>query len=65
MRPDSDTFIIKSLKLKGERDIVTGSVEVLGNYNVVSSSRDENGMKIVLDKKPSSDKPVCFKIAMA
>ena len=65
MRPDSDTFLIRSLKLKGERDIVTGSVEVLGDYNVVSSARDENGMKIVLDKKPSSDKPVCFKIAMA
>lgn len=65
MRPDSEIFLIKSLKIKGERDIVTGSVEVLGDYNVVSSSRDENGMKIVLDKKPSSDKPVCFKIAMA
>ena len=65
MRPDSDTFLIKSFMLKGERDIVTGSVEVLGDYNVISSERDSNGMKIVLDKKPSSDKPVCFKIAMA
>ena len=64
MRPDSDTFLIRSLKIKGERDIVTGSVEVLGDYSVIACGRSEDGMRIVLDKKPSSDKPVCFKIAM-
>ncbi len=65
MRPDSDTFIIRSLRLKGERDIVTGSVEALGGYGVTCAARNEEGMKIILDKKPSSDKPLCFKIAMA
>jgi alpha-L-fucosidase len=64
MRPDSEIFTIRSLRIKGERDIVSGTVEVLGDYDVISTSRDENGMNIVLDKKPSSDKPVCFKIGM-
>ena len=64
MRPDSEIFTISSLRIKGERDIVTGTVDVLGDYDVISTSRDENGMKIVLDKTPSSDKPVCFKIGM-
>ena len=64
MRPESDTFLIKSLKHKGERDIVTSSVEMLGDYNIVSSERDNMGLLIKLDSKPLSDKPVCFKIGM-
>ena len=65
MRPDSDTFLIRSLKLKGERDIVLGTVEVLGDYKILITERDEQGLKITLDKKPDSDKPVCFRIEMA
>ena len=65
MRPDSDTFLIRSLKLKGERDIVLGSVEALGDYKILNTGRDEQGLKITLDKKPDSDKPVCFKIELA
>ena len=64
MRPDSETFLIRSLRIKGERDVVTGSVEALGDYNVVSSERDNSGLRIRLDKKPLSDKPLCFKIGM-
>ena len=64
MRPDSEEFVIKSLRIKGERDIVTGSVEVLGDYNIIRSERDAEGMKITLDRRPDDDKPVCFKIGM-
>ena len=62
MRPDSEKFLIRSLKIKGERDFVTGPVEVLGDYRIVNSERNEQGLSIVLDRKPESDKPVCFKI---
>ncbi len=62
MRPDSDTFLIRSLKILGERDFVTGTVEVLGEYSVTDAVRSTEGLKIVLDKKPDSDKPVCFKV---
>ena len=64
MRPDSDRYLIKSLRIKGERDIVTGPVEVLGDLTVTDVKRDSEGFKISLDKIPSSDKPVCFKITM-
>ena len=60
-----NNFLITSLKIKGERDIVTSSVEVLGDLNVVSSERDEKGLHIKLDAKPESDKPVCFKIGLS
>ncbi len=62
MRPDSEKFLIRSLKIKGERDFVTGPVEVLGDYRIVNSERNEQGLSIVMDRKPESDKPVCFKI---
>lgn len=64
MRPDSKSFNITSLKIKGERDIVTGSVEVLGGLNIVNSERDSEGLKITLDKVPQSGNPICFKIGM-
>lgn len=62
MHPDSSGFCISSLKIKGEFDLVTGNVEVLGDINVVRSERDGDGLKIFTDKKPEEDKPVCFKI---
>ena len=64
MRPDSDRYLIKSLRIKGERDIVTGPVEVMGDLAVTDTQRNEQGLLITLDRRPSSDKPVCFKIAM-
>ena len=54
--------LIRSLKIMGERDFVTGSVEVLGDRKIVDAKRGEDGLKIVLDRKPDSDKPVCFKV---
>ena len=63
MKPDSEEFLIRSLKIKGERDFVTGDVAVLGDYKIVNSERNEKGMSIVLDRKPESDKPICFKIS--
>ena len=62
MRPDSDTFVIKSLKLKGERDIVLGSVEALGDIKIASTSRNEEGLKITFENMQQNDKPICFKI---
>ena len=65
MRPDSEIFAIDSLRIKGERDIVTGTVEVLGDHSVTGVKRDGKCLTITLDKKPESDKPVCFKIEMS
>ena len=65
MRPDSEEFLITSLKIKGERDVILSSAEALGDYDIVDSVRDEKGLHITLNRKPSSDKPVCFKIGMA
>ena len=62
MHPDSNEFCISSLKMKGESDLITGKVEVLGDINVVNSERDSNGLKIITDKTPETDKPLCFKI---
>ena len=64
MHPDSNEFRISSMKIKGEFDLVTGSVEALGGYSVVSTNRDSEGLKIILDKMPASDKPIGFKIGI-
>ena len=60
--PDSNEFNISSLKIKGEFDIVTGTVEVLGDLAIANTERSTEGLRITLDKSPVSDKPVCFKI---
>ena len=57
MKPDSEKFCIRSLK-----DAEINSVEVLGDYSVVNYECDENGLNIVINKAPASDKPICFKI---
>ena len=62
MRPDSDSFVIKSVKIQGIHDFVIGNVSVLGNSNIRNIHRNEQGLSILLDKKPASDKPICFKI---
>ena len=62
MHPDKDDFCIKSLRIRGDHDFVTGSVEALGDYNVLSVNRDKQGMHLTIDRKPVSDKPLCFKI---
>lgn len=62
MRPESDRFTIRSLAMRGDHDFMTGRVDVLGDYAVTSTERSGQGLTIVLDKKPSSDKPICFKI---
>lgn len=62
MNPTKAEFLIKSLRIKGNYDLVTGNVEVLGDYKVLSTSRSGDGLKIVIDRVPSDNKPVCFKI---
>ncbi|MBR6487524.1 MAG: alpha-L-fucosidase [Clostridiales bacterium] len=57
MKPDSEKFWIRSLKASE-----INSVEVLGDYSVVNYECDENGLNIVINKAPASDKPICFKI---
>ena len=65
MRPDSEKFLLTSLKIRGERDVILSSAEALGDYDIVDSVRDEDGLHLTLNRKPSSDKPVCFKIGLA
>ena len=60
MKPDSAEFRIRSLK-----DVDVATVEMLGGYSVSEFSRGEDGLKIVIDKMPLSDKPICFKIGFA
>lgn len=62
MRPDTTDFCIKSLGIRGSYDFVTGSISVLGDYQIVDTHRDKQGLFINLDKKPVSDTPLCFKI---
>jgi len=62
MKPDSSGFLIKSLAEQGHDDIVTGTVEVLGDHKILSTSRDSAGLRIELDGDPLSDKPICFRI---
>ncbi|MCR4740726.1 MAG: alpha-L-fucosidase [Lachnospiraceae bacterium] len=62
MRPDSESFVIRTLKIKGEHDFITGSVEVLGDLKVKDVRRDKEGLHIVTGKKTGSDRPLCFKI---
>ena len=57
MKPDSEKFCIRSLKASE-----INSVEVLGDYSVVNYDCDKNGLNIVINKAPASDKPICFKI---
>lgn len=64
MRPNASEFCIKSLRISGEHDFVTGGVEVLGDYEIVDSSRDNEGLHIRIDRNPEKDKPICFKIEM-
>ena len=60
MKPESAEFCIRSL-VTSEID----SVEVLGCYSVAEFSRGEEGLEIVIDKAPISDKPICFKVRFA
>ena len=62
MRPDSDRYLIRSLKLSHDHDVITGSIDILGDNNIISSERDKEGLSLILDHKPSSDKPICFRI---
>lgn len=62
MRPDSDRFLIRSLKIRGDHDFIVGSVEVLGDVKILSAERNREGLSIRLDKRPADDKPLCFKI---
>lgn len=65
MRPSTSKFLINSLKIKGDHDLALGEVTVLGEYKIVERKRDEDGLSIVLDQVPESDKPICFKIELS
>ncbi len=64
MRPDSNNFLVKSFCINGSHDFEIANVEVLGDYLITKSCRDNNGLSITLDQKPSTDKPICFKIEL-
>lgn len=62
MKPESDSFMITSLKMQGHHDFGIGSVEVLGDNTIKSMNRTSSGLAITLNQAPTSDKPLCFKI---
>lgn len=62
MRPQSEKIIIKSLARTGVHDFLLGSIEILGGSKIRKTERSEKGLLIVLEKKPESDLPLCFKI---
>lgn len=62
MRPDSDSFTIKSLRIRGDHDFMIGDVHVLGDFRIKNFNRDNDGLTITLNNKPESDQPLCFKI---
>ena len=62
MHPETADFCIESLKLRGNHDFLTGTIEVLGDHKALITYRDGLGMHVILDKKPVSDKPICFKV---
>jgi hypothetical protein len=57
MHPDSNEFCIRSLS-KAEH------AEVLGDYTVTACGNTAEGLKIVIDRQPASDKPLGFKISL-
>lgn len=65
MRPDSDVFTIKTLRIRGDHDFVVGTVEVLGDSRIAEVARNGEGLVIRLDAKPVSDNPICFKIEIS
>ena len=65
MKPDSPGFLIRSLKKKGSYDLVISSVEALGDLKVTEWNHDVEGLRIAISGRPDSDKPICFKIALA
>lgn len=57
MHPDSNEFCIRSLS-KAEH------AEALGDYTVTACENNAEGLKIVIDRQPASDKPLGFKISL-
>ncbi len=62
MNPEGERLWIRSLRIRGDYDIVTGSVAVLGDLAVTHTERDGEAMMVALDRKPDSGLPICLKI---
>ena len=62
MRPDKEA-VIKTLRRKDIRDLLFSKIELLG-YGSVPFERDENALKITLDKEIDTDLPICYKIKL-
>lgn len=62
MRPEGSEYCIKSLNIRGQRDIALDSIDVLGEHKIKSTTRNSDGLFISLEKTPNTDSPICFKI---
>lgn len=62
MRPSGKIVKIKSLNLKGEREIIVGDITVLGDNEIESIARDNEALTITLKDEPKNDLPLCFKV---
>ena len=62
MRPKGKTVKIKTFAKHVPHDFLVNSVSVLGDNTVKSFERNEKEMIIRLEKEPSNDLPMCFKI---
>ena len=63
MRPSND-IEIRTLKRHGNHDYFIDSVELLGSNEKIEFTRDEEALKIKLEKEFKNDLPICFKIAI-
>lgn len=63
MRP-SKNVKIKSLRKRNPHDYLVEGVELLGSAEKLNVSRTEEYLEIKLQEEPTTDLPVCFKIAI-
>lgn len=63
MRP-SRTVKIKTLKKHNSHDYLIEGVELLGSEEKITFDRNEECLEINLQSEPTTDLPICFKIAI-
>lgn len=63
MQP-SKTVKIKTLKKHNPHDYLIEGIELLGSNEKIDFERNDKCLKISLKKKPETDLPICFKIAI-
>ena len=64
MRPSEQDVTIRSFAEMGLHDFGIKTVELLG-AGAVDFRRDQDGVHIHLEQKPSADAPICFRVELA